>query len=56
MPVAAFFLADLLIVDGNPLENISLVADPANKFLVIMKVGIITKIPFPGDRSGWWRI
>jgi imidazolonepropionase-like amidohydrolase len=28
-------LADLLIVDGNPLEKIDLVADPANKFLVI---------------------
>ena len=34
-------LADLLIVDGNPLENINLVADPANKFLIIMKDGVI---------------
>jgi imidazolonepropionase-like amidohydrolase len=30
--------ADLLLVDGNPLENINLVADPKN-FLVIMKDG-----------------
>jgi imidazolonepropionase-like amidohydrolase len=36
-------LADLLVVDGNPLENINLVADPANKFLIIMKDGVIYK-------------
>ncbi len=40
-------LADLLIVDGNPLENINLVADPANKFLVIMKDGVIYKNTIP---------
>ena len=40
-------LADLLIVDGNPLENIGLVADPANKFLVIMKDGVIYKNTIP---------
>jgi imidazolonepropionase-like amidohydrolase len=36
-------LADLLLVDGNPLENIRLVADPDKNFLVIMKDGIIHK-------------
>ncbi|OCP39136.1 metal-dependent hydrolase family protein [Ensifer sp. LC163] len=36
-------LADLLLVDGNPLENIDLVADPANNFKIIMKDGIIYK-------------
>jgi imidazolonepropionase-like amidohydrolase len=36
-------LADLLLVDGNPLENINLVADPANNFKVIMKDGVIHK-------------
>ena len=36
-------LADLLLVDGNPLENIRLVADPAKNFLVIMKDGKIYK-------------
>jgi imidazolonepropionase-like amidohydrolase len=36
-------LADLLLVDGNPLENIELVADPAKNFLLIMKDGIIYK-------------
>jgi imidazolonepropionase-like amidohydrolase len=35
--------ADLLLVDGNPLENIALVADPARNFLVIMKDGVIYK-------------
>ena len=36
-------LADLLLVDGNPLENINLVADPGKHFLVIMKDGRIYK-------------
>ena len=36
-------LADLLLVDGNPLENIDLVADPARSFLVIMKDGKVHK-------------
>ncbi|SHF61696.1 metal-dependent hydrolase family protein [Devosia limi] len=34
--------ADLLLVDGNPLENLDLVADP-NNFVVIMKDGNIYK-------------
>jgi imidazolonepropionase-like amidohydrolase len=36
-------LADLLLVDGNPLENIKLVEDPDKNFLVIMKDGKIYK-------------
>ena len=36
-------LADLLLVDGNPLQDINLVADPAKTFLVIMKDGKIYK-------------
>jgi len=36
-------LADLLLVDGNPLEDIKLVADPAKNFLIIMKDGKIYK-------------
>lgn len=35
-------LADLLLVDGNPLQNLNLVADPRN-FLIIMKDGKIYK-------------
>ncbi|WP_243751039.1 hypothetical protein [Paraburkholderia sp. BL10I2N1] len=36
-------LADLLLVDGNHVENIALVADPEKNFLVIMKDGKIYK-------------
>lgn len=36
-------LADLLLVDGNPLENIALVEDPDKNFMVIMKDGRIFK-------------
>jgi imidazolonepropionase-like amidohydrolase len=36
-------LADLLLVDGNPLENIRLLADPEKSFVVIMKDGRIFK-------------
>ncbi|WP_053972159.1 amidohydrolase family protein [Mangrovimonas sp. ST2L15] len=36
-------LADLLLIDGNPLENIDLIADPENNFKVIMKDGKIYK-------------
>jgi imidazolonepropionase-like amidohydrolase len=36
-------LADLLLVDGNPLENLNLIADPARNFVVIMKDGKVHK-------------
>lgn len=36
-------LADLLLVDGNPLENIALVASPDKSFVVIVKDGKIYK-------------
>ena len=35
--------ADLLVVDGNPLEDLSLVADPEKNFVLIMKDGEIYK-------------
>jgi imidazolonepropionase-like amidohydrolase len=41
--VEAGALADLLLVDGDPLANIDLVADPARNFVVIMKDGRIYK-------------
>ncbi|GAB4384679.1 MAG: amidohydrolase family protein [Elainellaceae cyanobacterium] len=41
--VAEGALADLLLVNGNPLENIQLIEDPANNFVVIMKDGKIYK-------------
>jgi imidazolonepropionase-like amidohydrolase/heat shock protein HslJ len=35
--------ADILLVDGNPLEDLSLVSRPDDTFLVIMKDGVIYK-------------
>jgi imidazolonepropionase-like amidohydrolase len=39
--------ADLLLVDGNPLADLSLVANPMRNFLVIMKDGKIYKNTLP---------
>jgi len=36
-------LADLLLVEGNPLEDLEIVADPERNFVVIMKDGKIYK-------------
>jgi len=36
-------LADLLLVDGNPIANLKIIEDPAKNFLVIMKDGKIYK-------------
>jgi imidazolonepropionase-like amidohydrolase len=36
-------LADLLLVDGDPIENINVIANPDKNFLVIMKDGKIYK-------------
>lgn len=35
--------ADLILVDGNPLEDLNLVADPESNFDLIMKDGVIYK-------------
>ncbi len=39
--------ADMVLVDGNPLENLDLVADPGENFVVIMKDGRIYKNTLP---------
>lgn len=39
--------ADLILVDGDPLETIDLIADPGRNFLVIMKDGKIYKNTVP---------
>jgi imidazolonepropionase-like amidohydrolase len=41
--VEAGALADLLLVDGDPIANIDLIADPARNFVVIIKDGRIYK-------------
>ena len=40
-------LADLLLVDGDPVADIKLIADPAKNFLIIMKDGKIYKNTLP---------
>jgi imidazolonepropionase-like amidohydrolase len=45
--IEAGALADLILVDGDPLENLRLIADPERNFLVIMKDGRVVK-----DRLG----
>lgn len=45
-------LADLLLVDGNPLENLDLIGDPQKRFLVIMKDGRIYKNSLAGAAAG----
>ena len=35
--------ADMVLVDGNPLEDLDLVADPDKNFVVIMKDGKVYK-------------
>ncbi|HVZ04061.1 amidohydrolase family protein [Hyphomicrobium sp.] len=44
-------LADLLLVDGDPLENLDLVKDPHKNFVVIMKDGKIYKNMLIGTGS-----
>ena len=41
--VAEGAVADLLVVDGNPLEEISTLADPEKNILLIMQGGRIHK-------------
>lgn len=41
--VAEGALADLLLVDGDPIANIKLIEDPVRNFLVIMKDGALHK-------------
>ena len=40
-------LADLLLVEGDPLQDLGLVADPERSFLVIMKDGVVHKNTLP---------
>ncbi len=42
-------LADLLLVDGDPVANIKLIEDPAKNFVVIMKDGVIYKNTLNGE-------
>lgn len=46
--VAEGALADLLLVDGNPLGSIELLSAPETSLAVIMKDGVIYKNALPG--------
>ncbi len=41
--IEAGALADLILIDGDPLENLKLISDPDKNFVVIMKDGRIVK-------------
>lgn len=36
-------LADVLVVDGDPIADIELIADPGKNFVMIMKDGVVHK-------------
>lgn len=40
-------LADLLLVDGDPLKNLRLIEDPVKNFVLIMKDGKVYKNTLP---------
>ncbi len=42
-------LADLILVNGNPLENLDLVADPDKNFVVIIRTASSTSTPSTND-------
>jgi imidazolonepropionase-like amidohydrolase len=50
--VAPGAIADLLLVDGNPLDDISLLAGQGESLALIMKAGRITKHFLHNDDTG----
>jgi imidazolonepropionase-like amidohydrolase len=42
-------LADLLVIDGNPIDQIELTAGPDRNFMIIMKDGKIYKDTLPSS-------
>ncbi len=46
------FLADLLLVDGDPLANLSILRDP-KRVLAVMKDGVFAKSPEIASRRRW---
>ena len=40
--------ADLLVLDGNPLEDLGVMRDPETRLKLIMKDGVIHKNTLPG--------
>ena len=48
------YLADLLLVDGDPLANLSILRDP-KRILAVMKDGVFAKQPEPASQRAWSR-
>ena len=48
------FLADLLLVDGDPLANLSILRDP-KRLLAVMKDGVFAKQPEIASQRAWER-
>ena len=48
------FLADLLLVDGDPLANLSILRDP-KRILAVMKDGVFAKSPEIAAQRRWER-
>ena len=48
------FLADLLLVDGDPLANLAILRDP-KRLLAVMKDGVFAKAPEIASQGAWGR-
>ena len=48
------YLADLLLVDGDPLANLSILRDP-KRILAVMKDGVFAKAPAIASQRAWGR-
>ena len=48
------FLADLLLVDGDPLANLAILRDP-KRILAVMKDGVFAKAPDIASQRAWGR-
>lgn len=48
------FLADLLLVDGDPLANLAILRDP-KRLLAVMKDGVFAKVPEIASERAWGR-
>jgi imidazolonepropionase-like amidohydrolase len=46
------WLADLLLVDGDPLANLSILRDP-KRILAVMKDGVFAKAPDIANQRAW---
>jgi imidazolonepropionase-like amidohydrolase len=48
------YLADLLLVDGDPLANLSILREP-KRLLAVMKDGVLVKQPEVASQRAWGR-